>query len=166
MAVASLSVRSCLIDWEAIVCDDNGLAVFDLIRDHRPSETAVHCVFDLLELDGEDLRRQAIRTGAGLSFSCVLTGVTHRSVALRASVRFTRGQEKPRLPTGRRLLFYPPTDSLMFGRWPPGRLIDLTRGALFRIGSPVAFIDYKRIPTTEREENRRRMRSPARSSFV
>jgi bifunctional non-homologous end joining protein LigD len=31
-AVGKLPVRSCLIDGEAIVCDENGLAVFDLIR--------------------------------------------------------------------------------------------------------------------------------------
>ena len=60
MAVAALPARSCLIDGEAIVCDQNGLAVFDLIRQHRTSATAVHCAFDLLELDGEDLRREPI----------------------------------------------------------------------------------------------------------
>jgi ATP-dependent DNA ligase len=32
LAVAALPVRSCLIDGEAFVCDENGLAVFDLIR--------------------------------------------------------------------------------------------------------------------------------------
>ena len=32
MAIKSLSVRSCLIDGEAVVCDENELAVFDLIR--------------------------------------------------------------------------------------------------------------------------------------
>ena len=31
-AIAKLPVRSCLIDGEAIVCDANGLAVFDLLR--------------------------------------------------------------------------------------------------------------------------------------
>jgi bifunctional non-homologous end joining protein LigD len=57
MAVGKLPVRSCLIDGEAIVCDERGLAVFDLIRRHGPIDGAVHCAFDLLELDGEDLRR-------------------------------------------------------------------------------------------------------------
>jgi bifunctional non-homologous end joining protein LigD len=60
MAVTGLPVRSCLIDGEAIVCDDSGLAVFELLRRYRTSATAVHCAFDLLELDGEDLRRQPI----------------------------------------------------------------------------------------------------------
>src|SRR5215470_3020567 len=34
MAMSKLPVRSCLIDGEAIVCDENGLAVFELIRGH------------------------------------------------------------------------------------------------------------------------------------
>jgi bifunctional non-homologous end joining protein LigD len=60
MAVGKLPVRSCLIDGEAIVCDDNGLAVFDLIRGYGSKASAVLCAFDLLELDGKDLRRQPI----------------------------------------------------------------------------------------------------------
>jgi bifunctional non-homologous end joining protein LigD len=59
-AVGKLPVRSCLIDGEAIVCDENGLAIFDLIRGHGALARAVHCVFDLLELDGKDLRREPI----------------------------------------------------------------------------------------------------------
>ena len=61
-AVAALPARSCLIDGEAIVTDQKGLAVFDLIRGHRPNAAAVLCVFDLIELDGEDLRRTPIET--------------------------------------------------------------------------------------------------------
>jgi len=34
MALKSLPVRSCVIDGEAIVCNENGLAIFDLIRGH------------------------------------------------------------------------------------------------------------------------------------
>jgi bifunctional non-homologous end joining protein LigD len=60
MAVGKLPVRSCLIDGEAIVCDENGLAVFDLIRRHGALASAVLCAFDLLELDGRDLRREPI----------------------------------------------------------------------------------------------------------
>jgi bifunctional non-homologous end joining protein LigD len=60
MAVKSLRARSCLIDGGVIVCDENGLAVFDLIRGHRTVAGAVHCAFDLLELDGKDLRREPI----------------------------------------------------------------------------------------------------------
>ena len=40
--------------------DPNGLAVFDLIRGHGSKASAVLCAFDLLELDGKDLRREPI----------------------------------------------------------------------------------------------------------
>jgi hypothetical protein len=46
----ALPVKSCVIDGEAIVCNDNGLAVFDLIRDWRHNARAVLCAFDLLEV--------------------------------------------------------------------------------------------------------------------
>ena len=61
-AVAALPARSCLIDGEAIVRDKTGLAVFDLIRGYRSIASAVLCAFDLLELDGEDLRRKPIES--------------------------------------------------------------------------------------------------------
>ena len=60
LAIAALPVRSCLVDREAIVCEDTGVAVFDLIRGHRTIATAIHCAFDLLELNGEDLRPKPI----------------------------------------------------------------------------------------------------------
>jgi bifunctional non-homologous end joining protein LigD len=60
IAVKSLPVRSCLIDGEAIVCDASGVAVFELIRRYGAIASAVHCAFDLLELDGRDLRREPI----------------------------------------------------------------------------------------------------------
>ena len=66
MAVSKLQVRSCLIDGEAVVCDENGLAVFELIRRHDAGERAVLSAFDLLELDGKDLRRRPIETRKAL----------------------------------------------------------------------------------------------------
>jgi bifunctional non-homologous end joining protein LigD len=59
-AMQSLAVKSCVIDGEAIVTNDKGLAVFDLIRGHRHHVGAELCAFDMLELDGEDLRRVRI----------------------------------------------------------------------------------------------------------
>jgi bifunctional non-homologous end joining protein LigD len=61
-AVAKLPVRSCLIDGEAIARDESGLAVFDMIRYRRHDHAVTLCAFDLLELDGEDLRRMPIET--------------------------------------------------------------------------------------------------------
>jgi bifunctional non-homologous end joining protein LigD len=40
-AIKSLPVRSCLIDGEATICDENALAVFELIRGHRTLAGAV-----------------------------------------------------------------------------------------------------------------------------
>jgi bifunctional non-homologous end joining protein LigD len=59
-AVTALPARSFLIDGEAIVTNGDGLAVFDLIRHKRHGGAAVLCAFDLIELDGEDLRRSSI----------------------------------------------------------------------------------------------------------
>ena len=56
-AVSALSARSFLLDGEAIVTNERGLAVFDLIRHQRHGDDAVLIAFDLIELDGEDLRR-------------------------------------------------------------------------------------------------------------
>ena len=55
-----MPVRSCVVDGEAIVCDDEGLPVFDLIRGHATNAGAVLCAFDLLEVNGEDVRREPI----------------------------------------------------------------------------------------------------------
>jgi ATP-dependent DNA ligase len=49
----------------AVVCDENGLAVFDLIRGYRHDAAAVLCSFDLLELDGKNLRRTPIEERKG-----------------------------------------------------------------------------------------------------
>ena len=80
MAVGKLPVSSCLIDGEAIVCDENGLAVFELIRRHGALASAVHCAFDLLELDGRDLRREPIEKRKAL-LAKLLRG-SHLSIVL------------------------------------------------------------------------------------
>jgi bifunctional non-homologous end joining protein LigD len=80
MAVSNLPVRSCLIDGEAIVSDERGLAVFELIRRHGRLASAVHCAFDLLELDGKDLRREPIERRKTL-LAQLLRG-SHSSIVL------------------------------------------------------------------------------------
>ena len=55
-AVDALKVRSCLIDGEAIAYDNDGLASFELLRGRRHDRVVALCAFDLLELDGRDLR--------------------------------------------------------------------------------------------------------------
>jgi hypothetical protein len=48
MAESKFSVCSCLIDGESIGCNENALAVLELIRRHGALASAVLCAFDLL----------------------------------------------------------------------------------------------------------------------
>jgi bifunctional non-homologous end joining protein LigD len=84
-AVAAMPVRSCVIDGEAIVCDDNGLAVFGLVRGHGRNNRAILCAFDLLEVNGEDVRPEPIedrkRRLAGL------LRLPHEGIALNQTFR-------------------------------------------------------------------------------
>jgi bifunctional non-homologous end joining protein LigD len=59
-AVNHLKVRSCLIDGEVVCCDENGVAAFQLLRHRRNEPKAFLYAFDLLELNGTDLRREPI----------------------------------------------------------------------------------------------------------
>ena len=64
-AVNHLKVRSCLIDGEVVCCDARGLATFQLLRQRRNEATAFLYAFDLLELDGTDMRREPIEGSQG-----------------------------------------------------------------------------------------------------
>src|SRR5215510_7627322 len=85
-AVDRLKVRSCLIDGEAVACDKNALAVFERLRRKPTGKHVFLYAFDLLELDGEDLRRDPLevrkatlrsmlaKAGLGLRFNEHLEG--------------------------------------------------------------------------------------------
>ena len=59
-AVEALPARSCVVHGEAIACDERGLSVFEMIRWRQHDNGVSLCAFDLLELDGEDFRREPI----------------------------------------------------------------------------------------------------------
>jgi bifunctional non-homologous end joining protein LigD len=59
-ALTGLRSRSCIIDGEAVACDDNGLASFERIRYRQHDRDVFLYAFDLIELDGDDLRHQPI----------------------------------------------------------------------------------------------------------
>jgi len=59
-AVEALGARSCTIDGEVIVCDGNGLADFELLRYRRRDDPVTLVAFDLIEIDGLDLRSEPI----------------------------------------------------------------------------------------------------------
>ena len=55
-----LHSRSCIIDGEAVACDDNGVALFDRVRYRRHDQSIFLYAFDLIELNGDDLRRDPL----------------------------------------------------------------------------------------------------------
>jgi bifunctional non-homologous end joining protein LigD len=70
-AIKALPARSCIVDCKAIVCNDDGLSVFDLIRDRHHDHAASLCALDLLELNGQDLRNQPLEDRkAALKLCC------------------------------------------------------------------------------------------------
>jgi ATP-dependent DNA ligase len=60
-ALARLRSRSCIIDGEAVACDHNGLASFERIRYRQHDGDVFLYAFDLIELNGDDLRRDQLR---------------------------------------------------------------------------------------------------------
>ena len=59
-AVARLKARTCIIDGEAVVCGPDGIAFFDLIRHRRHDERVFLRAFDIIEINGDDLRREPL----------------------------------------------------------------------------------------------------------
>ena len=59
-AASMLRAKSFLIDGEAVCCDDKGIALFDKLRQRRNEWSVFLVAFDLLELNGRDLRREPI----------------------------------------------------------------------------------------------------------
>ena len=54
--LARLRSRSWIIDGEAVACDDNGVASFNRVRYRQHDESIFLYAFDLIELNGHDLR--------------------------------------------------------------------------------------------------------------
>jgi bifunctional non-homologous end joining protein LigD len=59
-ALASLRSRSCIIDGEAVCCDEDGMPSFDRIRYRRYDASVFLYAFDLIEVSGDDLRREPL----------------------------------------------------------------------------------------------------------
>jgi bifunctional non-homologous end joining protein LigD len=85
-ALARLRSRSCIIDGEAVACDDDGVPSFNRIRYRRHDASVFLYAFDLIELNGDDLRRDPLevrkatlssvvaKAGAGIRFNEHLEG--------------------------------------------------------------------------------------------
>ena len=59
-ALAKLRPRSCIIDGEAVACGEDGIASFDRIRYRHHDASVFLYAFDLVELNGDDLRRDPL----------------------------------------------------------------------------------------------------------
>jgi ATP dependent DNA ligase domain len=75
-AAETLRARSFLIDGEAVACDSDGLPVFDQLRYRRQDGRVFLYAFDLLELDGRDMRREPLEV-----HKSALAGVLRRMKA-------------------------------------------------------------------------------------
>src|ERR671937_3269759 len=76
-----LRSRSCIIDGEAVSCDDNGVTSFNRVRYRRHDESIFLYAFDLIKLNGDDFRRDPLegrkaalemilaKAGAGIRFN-------------------------------------------------------------------------------------------------
>src|SRR5215831_13435521 len=71
-AVARLRSRSCILDGEAVCCDEDGMPSFDRIRYRRHDASVFLYAFDLIELSGDDLRREPFEVRKA-TFKSVLT---------------------------------------------------------------------------------------------
>jgi bifunctional non-homologous end joining protein LigD len=121
-AVNHLKVRSCVIDGEVVCCDERGLATFQLLRHRRNEPQAFLYAFDLLELNGADLRREplevrkatlasilgksrpGVRLNEHLEHDCGLTVFQH---AFRRQGKGAKGQNPERCNRSRRISRHP-----------------------------------------------------------
>jgi bifunctional non-homologous end joining protein LigD len=86
-AVEALRVRSCVIDGEAVACDGDGLSIFEKLRWRHHDERVFMWSFDLLELDGQELRREPIEVRKA-TLASVLRGC-------RAGLQFNQHLQHP-----------------------------------------------------------------------
>jgi bifunctional non-homologous end joining protein LigD len=73
-ALARLRSRSCIIDGEAVACGEDGRPSFDRIRYRRHDASVFLFAFDLIELNGDDLRRDPLE-GRKATLASVLAKV-------------------------------------------------------------------------------------------
>lgn len=64
-AASALKARSFLIDGEAVACDGDGMPSFDRLRYRRADGDVFLYAFDLIELGGDDLRREPLEGPQG-----------------------------------------------------------------------------------------------------
>jgi bifunctional non-homologous end joining protein LigD len=82
--LARLRSRSCIIDGEAVGCDDNGVTSFNLVRYRHCDQSIFLYTFDVIELNCDDLRAPLERRKATLEMILAKAG---------AGIRFNEHME-------------------------------------------------------------------------
>ena len=90
-ALSRLRSRSCIIDGEAVACDDNGV---NLIRYRRHDDSTFLYAFDLIELNGDDLRRDPLEVRKATLASIV----EPRPALASGSTNISRATARPSSP--------------------------------------------------------------------
>jgi bifunctional non-homologous end joining protein LigD len=103
-ALAALPVQSCVIDGEAVACDGAGLSIFEKLRWRHHDRHVFLWAFDLIELNGQDLRREPIEVRKATLASVLRL--------CRAGIQFNQHLEHPGAWEARR--------SALSGPDPPG----------------------------------------------
>jgi ATP-dependent DNA ligase len=94
-ALARLRSRSCIIDGEAVSCGADGIANFDRIRYRRNDADVFMWAFDLIDLNGDDLRRDPLAVRK-VTLERMIAGSTARHTVQRA---FGRGGRPACVPS-------------------------------------------------------------------
>lgn len=84
-ALIMLRSRTCIIDGEAVACGDDGVSSFDRLRYRRYDASVFLYAFDLIELNGDDLRREPLQVR-----KATLTSVVAK---IGAGIRFNEHME-------------------------------------------------------------------------
>src|SRR5215510_2901147 len=69
-ALSRLRSRSCIIDGEAVACNDNGMASFDLIRHHRHNDRVFVCAPRLADCPPRRRRSSQLPVGIQVEPRC------------------------------------------------------------------------------------------------
>src|SRR6185295_5106221 len=62
IALRALRVKTCLIDGELVIRDESGVSSYERLHSRQHDHAALLYAFDLLALDGQDLRRETLET--------------------------------------------------------------------------------------------------------
>jgi len=102
-AAEAIKAKGFPIDGEAVVCDESGMAMFDHLRYRRHDANVFLYAFDLLSLNGHDLRGNQSRTASVVQAHpasarrhslCGAPGVREGIVSKRLGSRYVSGRTR------------------------------------------------------------------------